>query len=376
MKKINFIFGVHNHQPVGNFDGVFKSATEMAYEPFLDVIEKHPKIKVVFHYTGCLIDWFEANKPEFLARLKLLVQKGQAEILTGGYYEPIMPAIPDIDKAGQIKKLTDYIKKKFSYRPKGLWLAERVWEPSLVQPLKVAGVEYIILDDAHFLSSGIDEKRLRGYFITEEQGITLKIFPISRKLRYIIPFAQPEESIKYLKSESSNEPSTLLVMADDGEKFGVWPDTYKTCYEKKWLEKFLTLLEENSDWINITTFSEYAKKFPARGCIYLPTASYFEMNEWSLPAKAQLDFEEIVANCDDNLKKFLKGGIWKNFLTKYSESNSMHKKMLYVSGKINTVKCEMLNVKCKMRCRSADSSFNIYTFTFHILNQRFVLPPL
>ena len=61
MKKINFIFGVHNHQPVGNFDHVFEWATKQAYEPFLDVIEKHPSIKIVFHYTGCLIDWFEKN---------------------------------------------------------------------------------------------------------------------------------------------------------------------------------------------------------------------------------------------------------------------------------------------------------------------------
>jgi len=336
MKKINFIFGVHNHQPVGNFDNVFERATKQAYEPFLDVIEKHPNIKIVFHYTGSLIDWFEKNRPEILDRLKILVEKGQAEILTGGYYEPILSAIPDADKSGQIKKLSDYIKEKFSHTPKGLWLAERVWEPSLAKILNEAGVEYIVLDDSHFLAGGIEEKKLRGYFITEEQGAALKIFPISQYLRYSMPFAIPEEAIKYLKNESSDDPSQLLVMADDGEKFGVWPDTYKTCYEEKWLEKFLTLLEENSDWLNTTTFSEYAEKFPAVDRIYLPTASYSEMSEWTLSAKSQIEFEEIVAHADSQLKRFLKGGFWRNFLTKYSESNQMHKKMLYISEKIQS----------------------------------------
>ncbi|MBI5574027.1 MAG: DUF1926 domain-containing protein [Elusimicrobia bacterium] len=335
MKKINFIFGVHNHQPVGNFDNVFESATKQGYEPFLDVIERHPNIKIVFHYTGCLIDWLEKNRPEILNRLKILVEIGQAEILTGGYYEPILSSIPDVDKSGQIKKLSDYIKAKFLHTPRGMWLAERVWEPSLAKTLSEAGVEYVVLDDSHFLSGGIEEKKLRGYFITEEQGSAVKIFPISHYLRYAMPFAIPEETIKYLKSESSDDPSTLLVMADDGEKFGVWPDTYKTCYEEKWLEKFLTLLEENSDWINVMTFSEYVKKFPAVDRIYLPTTSYFEMGEWTLSAKSQFEFEEIVAHADTSIKRFLKGGFWRNFLTKYSESNQMHKKMLYVSQRVS-----------------------------------------
>ncbi|MFH0948149.1 MAG: alpha-amylase/4-alpha-glucanotransferase domain-containing protein [Elusimicrobiota bacterium] len=334
MKKINFIFGVHNHQPVGNFDNVFEWATKQAYEPFLDVIEKHPNIKVVFHYTGCLIDWFEENRPEILNRLRTLVGKGQAEILTGGYYEPILSVIPDVDKFGQIKKLSDYIKEKFSHTPNGMWLAERVWEPSLAKILHLSGVEYIVLDDSHFLAGGMEEKKLRGYFITEEQGTPLKIFPISQYLRYTMPFADPVETIKYLKSEASDDPSQLLVMADDGEKFGVWPDTYKTCYEEKWLEKFVTLLEENSDWINIMTFSEYLKKFPARDRIYLPATSYSEMSEWTLTSLAQVEFEEISANASSNIKKFLKGGFWRNFLTKYSESNQMHKKMLYISEKL------------------------------------------
>ncbi|MEW6556343.1 MAG: alpha-amylase/4-alpha-glucanotransferase domain-containing protein [Elusimicrobiota bacterium] len=337
MKKINFIFGVHNHQPIGNFDNVFEHAVKQAYQPFLDVIEKHPTIKIVFHYTGCLIDWLEEHKPEILVRLQKLIENKQAEILTGGYYEPILPVIPDRDKLGQIAKLTDYIKNKFAFTPKGLWLAERVWEPSLAKILNEAGVEFVVLDDAHFLASGIDEKKLRGYFVTEEQGVQLKIFPINQKLRYLTPFALPEESIKYLQNEITDDPSTLLVMADDGEKFGLWPDTYKTCYEKKWLEKFFTMLEQNADWLTTTTFSEYLNQFPAADRIYLPTASYFEMSEWSLPAKSQVDFQALAKNADNNLKRFLKGGIWRNFLTKYPESNNMHKKMLYVSEKIRQI---------------------------------------
>jgi len=352
VRKINLILGVHNHQPVGNFDNVFKWASETAYKPFLDVLELHPSIKMTFHYTGCLIDYLEENDPEVMSRLKTLVKRGQSEVLTGGYYEPVMPSIPDRDKEGQIKKLTKFIKEKLSYSPRGMWLAERVWEPSLAKTLKGSGVEYIVLDDAHFLASGINEKKLRGYYVTEEQGVALKIFPISQKLRYLIPFAVPEETIEYLRNEASDDPSALLVMADDGEKFGVWPDTSKTCYEEKWLENFFGLLEKNSDWINTTTFSEYVKDYPAVDRLYLPTASYFEMSEWSLPAAAQVDFENIAKDADASLKRFLKGGFWRNFLTKYSESNNMHKKMLYVSEKV-----ERFSGDKKLKARAVNSLY-------------------
>ncbi|HAM39410.1 MAG: hypothetical protein A2474_04180 [Elusimicrobia bacterium RIFOXYC2_FULL_34_12] len=336
MKKINFIFGVHNHQPVGNYDDIFEMAIKMAYQPFLDTFKKYPEIKIVLHYTGPLIDYFEKKDSKILNDLKSFVKKGQAEILTGGYYEPIMSIISDKDKIGQIKKLSDYIYKKFSYKSKGMWLAERVWEPSLAKALNEAGVEYVVLDDAPFLSLGIEEKKLKGYYITEEQGFKLNIFPINQKLRYLTPFAEPEETIKYLKNQVSEDPADLIIMVDDGEKFGLWPETNKTCYEKKWLERFLILLKENADWINTTTFSEYIRNYPARDRIYLPAVSYFEMSEWALPSKAQLAFEEVLSHADTSTKRFLKGGFWRNFLTKYSESNNMHKKMLYVSDKIQS----------------------------------------
>jgi len=48
-KQINFIFGVHNHQPIGNFDFVFEYALQKAYKPFFEMLLKHPDIKVMVH---------------------------------------------------------------------------------------------------------------------------------------------------------------------------------------------------------------------------------------------------------------------------------------------------------------------------------------
>ena len=339
MKKINFAIGIHNHQPVGNFDFVFEEAYKKSYSPFLEVLKEYPWVKISLHYSGCLLEWLDKHHPELISQIKNMVKRGQVELITGGFYEPILAVLPDEDKRGQIRKLTGFIKEQFDYQARGMWLAERIWEPHLAKILAETGVEYIIVDDAHFMTAGLNEEELRGYYLTEEQGAKVKVFPISKKLRYFIPFEIPEKTIQYLDEAATESGDHLLVLADDGEKFGIWPGTYHSVYGEKWLERFFRLLEDNQDWINITTFSEYIAKYPARGRIYLPCASYSEMMEWALLERAQETYTEVTEELkgSPNFSKysqFLRGGFWRNFFVKYAESNNLHKKMLQVSNKV------------------------------------------
>lgn len=346
MKKIYFLFGIHNHQPVGNLPEIFEKAYQKAYTPFFEVFLKHPLIKLNFHCSGILWEWMKEKHPEFLDWIKKLLKEERLELLTGGYYEPVLPAIPDRDKFGQIAKQNEFLKKEFGITARGAWLAERVWEPHLAKPLAESKIEYTIVDDAHFISAGISPEDLTGYFLTEEEGKILKIFPISQRLRYLIPFGIPEEVIEYLRSYTEKKEDVGLTIIDDGEKFGIWPETHKHVYTDGWLDKFFTLLEANADWLISMTFSEYLDQFSSRGRVYLPTAAYFEMSEWSIPnPEVGEEFAEILKEFDhfpqesnlykEKVRRFLKGGFWRNFLVKYPEANTMHKKMLYVSEKVN-----------------------------------------
>ena len=350
MKKLYFLFGVHNHQPVGNFPHVFDRAYKLAYSPFIKLMQAHPGVKWTLHCSGILWDYFEEKRPEYLNIVRKLIGSGQVELLTGGYYEPILSILPDRDKLGQVNKLTEFIREKFNFQPRGAWLAERIWEGSLAKILKQSNLEYTILDDHHFISNGLSKKDLNGYYITEEQGHTLKIFSISETLRYSIPWRPVQDTIEYFKtmaaeSDKLDNPTDnpCVVMIDDGEKFGLWPGTNRLVYTSRWLDKFLTAIEQNSDWLKTLTFSEFVKTFPARGRVYLAPASYFEMTQWSLPHKAQSELEDVLEELEhlpggERIKKFIHGGIWQNFLVKYPDANNMHKKMLYVSNKIDNFK--------------------------------------
>lgn len=342
MPKVQFIFAIHNHQPVGNFEFVAEDAYQKSYLPFIKALERHRSVKITLHYTGILYHFFEQHHPEFIETLKTLVAEGRAEILSGGFYEPILAVLPDDDKVGQVRMLSQYIKRKLGCQPKGMWLAERVWEPHLPKFINDAGIDHVVVDDFHFKMAGLRDDELDGYYLTEEQGSIVRIFPGSEKLRYVIPFHPPEEAIGLLSQLRSTERNRLAVMADDGEKFGVWPETYRTVYEEGWLEKFFTLLEQNNDWLETTTFSEYIAKEPARGRVYLPTASYMEMGEWALPTRTMKEYDEALAKAKTSpdfagLRPFIKGGTWRNFLAKYPESNHMHKRMMMVSSKVREI---------------------------------------
>jgi len=339
VRTVQFIFGIHNHQPYGNLGFVFEEAYNKSYRPFLEVLERHSHIKMSVHFTGPLLEWIGNHDPDYFPRWRRLVGEGRVEVLGGAMYEPILTSIPAADQEGQILHQTEETIRLFGVEPRGMWLAERVWEPHLASVLANAGMEYTVLDDTHFLQAGLRETDLRGYFLTEDQGQPLALFPISKPLRYAIPFHDVEESIGYLRSVATESGDVGIVMADDGEKFGVWPNTYEHVYQKGWLEEFFTALERESDWIRLRTFSEYLSGHPPRGRIYVPTTSYHEMGEWSLPASAARTFSELGGVIQagpkaDEYRPFIRGGFWRNFLVKYPEVNAFHKKMLYVSAKL------------------------------------------
>ncbi len=339
MKNLYFVFCLHNHQPVGNFDQVVEDAYRRSYLPFLEALWAHPSVTFVMHVSGCLWEWIERVHPEYVDRVRAAVGRGQLEILTGGFYEPILAMIPDEDKLSQIGRYSEHLRNRLGVDPKGMWLAERVWEPQLARWLGEAGVRYTALDDFHFRASGIRRDALVSHFTTEDQGRSIQVFPMSETLRYLIPFGSVEETEQYLRSRAEAFPGSLVVFGDDGEKFGVWPGTHRTVYERGWLESFLAMLEKNAEWLHTVTFSEWLDRSEPAGHAYLPTLSYPEMMEWALPADCWKEFRENRAilkgpSHNERNPRFLRGGYWRSFLSKYPESYRMYSRMLDVRRRL------------------------------------------
>lgn len=316
---VTLLMAIHCHQPAGNFGFVFEEAYAKAYEPFLQVLERHPGVRLSLHYSGCLLDWLIANRPEFLRRVGALVSRGQVELLASGYGEPILPLIPERDRQGQIGQMRQALRRLAGAEATGLWLTERVWEPDLPATLSRAGIRYTMVDTNQFsasrawLPAGLqvqDEEfwDLLGCYTTEYGGEAVTLFPASKRLRYWLPFQLPSRTVEFLR-RLRREPPVAITFADDGEKFGLWPKTFQWVYQEGWLDQFFSALEREGDWLRTATFSDHLDRTGPNGTVYLPTGTYEEMLEWS-------------------------GGSFRNFFLKYPEANALQQKMLWVSRQL------------------------------------------
>jgi len=338
-KSIRFVLTLHNHQPIGNFDHVFEEAYQDSYLPFLDVFEPYDSLKIGLHTSGSLMEWLDVHHPEYVDRLAQLVRCGRIEIVGGAFFEPILAMIPSRDRIGQICSYSRWLEDRLGCSVRGMWVPERVWEQSYVRDLTAAGIEYTILDDFHFKASGLQDEQLHGHYLTEDDGRTMSIFPGSERLRYLIPFGQPHETIDYLRGLAEQHDNPVVLFGDDGEKFGTWPDTKDHCYRDGWLRRFFDGLAENQDWIHMTTPSEAVDNVEPLGKVYLPDCSYREMTEWALPAELQLQYDDVSHEMEHDhrwpsLKRFVRGGFWRNFKVRYPDSDDMYSRMMQVSSRL------------------------------------------
>ena len=336
--RIALALAIHNHQPVGNFGWVFAEVYEQAYRPLLEALDRHPTVRLALHYTGPLLEWLIAERPGFIARLRALVERGQVELMGGGLYEPVLASLPERDRVAQLVRMGDALEALTGRRPRGAWLAERVWEPDLPTSLAEAGYEWTILDDAHFRAAAIPEDNLWGAYTTEDQGRVLRVFGTEQGLRYRIPFGDVDEVIEHLRTHATAAGNRVGVMGDDGEKFGAWPTTWEHCWGNgRWVERFFTALETNAGWLTTVTPSGWLDRQPPIGRVYLPTSSYAEMAEWSLPADEALVFSALQHRAVEEgrpERRWLRGGFWRNFQVRYREVNDLHKQMLRISDKV------------------------------------------
>ena len=352
--KLRFLLVLHNHQPLGNFDEVIQALTERAYRPFLEAILARPSLKFTLHLSGPLLLWLERRAPDYLDLIGELVQRGRLELLSGGLYEPVLAAIPHEDRIAQIALMGERLWSRFGVRPRGLWLTERIWDSAIIPSLVDAGIDYVLMDDRAFLTSGFAAERLHDYYLTEAEGQSLAVLPIDKTLRYLIPFRPPAEIEAHLRW-IARMGGRLAIAADDGEKFGGWPGTAQWVYGDGWLKGFLDLLEGADDWLVTQTVSEALDGVRPVGLCYLPTCSYVEMEEWSLGPDGGRRFEELKSRLGADADRFmshLRGGHWKHFLVRYPEANRAHKKglalgrLLPVGRRATKARLDLLAAQC------------------------------
>ncbi|MBY9000282.1 MAG: polysaccharide deacetylase family protein [Candidatus Heimdallarchaeota archaeon] len=120
---------------------------EQSYIPVLTLLLDIPDVEVVLNFTGVTLEILHNEYPEVISLLKEGIKKGKFELTGCGYSHPIFPLLPIEDINKQIEYNLEVLEKILNYTPKGFWLPELAYDPTLPNILKTHGFSYIFVDD-------------------------------------------------------------------------------------------------------------------------------------------------------------------------------------------------------------------------------------
>jgi 4-alpha-glucanotransferase len=336
MAKTRLIIGTHSHLPLGRDDEAAERLYQESFKPLLAVLYRYPGFPVTLHYSGILLEWLEEFHPEFTTLLGEMVGRSQVEVLGGGYYDPILALIPTNDKLGQLEKLTTWLRVRFETRPRGCWIAENIWEPALASVLRASGMDYTFLDGIQFTIAGVPEADQHRSFIVEDQGKIITVFPSSCRLLELAAGAPPADAISFLREagRGGGNGGTVVALMPDGAAAG------DILLLNGWLEGFIQLASENTDWLEIVTPGQFLKDSPSACRLFIPASSPAEIMRWSLPPGRREKYGEARALADghEGQGQFIVGGQFRNFLGRYPEAWLMYAKMMNTHVLVNQVR--------------------------------------
>ena len=255
---VNLILGLCSQRPVGCSDSDHECSYQRSYKPLAQLAYRFPDSRWMFHLGGELLEWIDRRHPELIMLLREMVKRRQIEPLGGGFYAPVLPVIPALDRVGQIEKLTTELRVRFGTRPRGVWLADCVWEPSLAHSLVGAGMEFTFLDSRQFRATGVAGGQLHRAHLTEDEGRVLSVMPIHHRLGELMESVSPEQAVASLCRAGDLEGNRVAVALDEPEDLG----------DHRWLERFLELVSADTR-IVLTTPRAYLRRHGTDGFVYL-----------------------------------------------------------------------------------------------------------
>ena len=310
------------------------------YRPFLHTLHRYPGFRFAAHFSGWLLEYLFDHYPEDMALLRAMVERGQVELFGGGDTEPVLAAIPTRDRIGQIAALSDRW-QRLARPPSQGRLAHRagMGEQPWSQRWPTPASDTSTVDDYHFLCSGKDAAELDGYFTTEEDGRSSTCSPSPRRLRYRIPFAPAARNRRLSSNGMASNPGIAPRSTSTTSKSSASGRRPMTgCTRRAGCSSSSRRVLASRPITHRSTSANIARRRPTRGR-GLSADHVLHRDERMDAARgtrahAYADLVEaarrITARYERD-KALLRGGIWSNFLSRYSEANWMHKRMLALS---------------------------------------------
>ncbi len=306
MQTLNLQIGVDIQASPDDGEELLRSRVDQVVEPLLAALAAVPSVRCGLHLSGTLLHWMGVKRAPVLQRLRDAVGEGRIEPIGGGYFDPILAAIPEHDVSGQLRLASNQLDRSVGRKPGGVWLVGRTWSSALTAQLHRAGYTYTLVDESNLLATGLDREQLEGHLVTERAGFSLALFPIHSDLQRRLVGLAADALRHRLRRHLVGRDERTVTLAFDGVEPG------------ERLEALLTLIAvagAENHWVKTATFSRALDRRTAGGRVYPPSISR-------------------SLGLDDSLE----GLGWERFLVEYPEVNDLHKRMLMTSYRVQRMR--------------------------------------
>ena len=314
-KKIYLILGSHAHVPSGAPESEFEYVYENKVRPFVSNLYRYSNIQAVLHYSGVLLYWIERNHPELFMLIEDMVTRKQAEILGGGFYEPMFPLIPVQDRIGQIELMTTYLRKHFGKRPQGCWIPGFVWEQHMAASLCTSDISYTFLSQDQFKQAGMTDAQVFFPCISEDQGKLVTIFPVSLSLEKDLE----EKSFSLVFIELKKKIEEVYGIPAAGKVVSIFPEKVSSS-----AGSFASSPQEAPD----TVWNRFFEEISLSENIVEPI----------VPAKFLRSHKVFKKGSFPNCSSFENNFSPRRFLIENDQANGIYSKMIFANVLISQIK--------------------------------------
>jgi len=228
--------------------------------------------------------------------------------------------------------MTTYLRKHFGKRPQGCWIPFYVWEQHLAASLFASDINYTFLSQSQFIKAGMSEDQLFYPSITEDQGKSIIIFPVSLSLENELKEksfshvfnelnrkfeANQSEKNQTGKSVSGNTAAVKIVSVFP-DKVSSFPDEAEDTVWNRFFEE----ISLSKNIIETILPSKIIKSFNINQKSSFPDSSAFEHQADYIPQP------HSAAN----------GFSPRRFIIDHDEVNGIYSKMIFTNVLINQLK--------------------------------------
>ena len=179
------------------------------YEKLFDLVLER-NYRIAFEASGKTVDEIASQAPEVLAKLRTLVENGQAEPVASPYIHFMVSNVPRDLCLFSLKQSLDTWEKQVGKRPAVGWNPECSWNHAVPKIYKEAGLETLVMDaDSFFLSFPEIRKATGLYYDVQGHSNKNSLFKIEE---YI---ADKPEFLQYLVNPSLAPNGLKMIFRSD-----------------------------------------------------------------------------------------------------------------------------------------------------------------